>query len=186
MSSNPKLSGRKCSRITARSAIAITRQLVGPVSGRSPVRVLTGGGHRFRAYLSSSGSLNLQWSILSSTTGRRAGSPKMVSLNPGWDRFPRDPHDPSACFPPGEEPLDLLLLAPKPLLPVFREPLDPAKKPLRRKIGLVDHFNCARPHNGIGQTIPEGIRPQPGWPRQERLTTVPLLNALHHDYRRDV
>jgi len=52
----PKLSSRRFSQITGESAIAVTWQLEGPVSGRSPVRVLTGGGHRFRAYLSSSGS----------------------------------------------------------------------------------------------------------------------------------
>jgi transposase InsO family protein len=48
----------------------------------------------------------------------------------------------------------------------------------------VEYFNRARPHQGIGQRIPEGTLPQPAWPRQGRLITVPVLNGLHHDYRR--
>jgi transposase InsO family protein len=48
----------------------------------------------------------------------------------------------------------------------------------------VEYFNRARPHQGIGQKIPEGIGPQPAWPRRGRLITVPVLNGLHHDYRR--
>ena len=50
----------------------------------------------------------------------------------------------------------------------------------------VEYFNRARPHQGIGQRIPEGIGPQPAWPRRGRLITVPVLNGLHHDYRRAV
>ena len=48
----------------------------------------------------------------------------------------------------------------------------------------VEYFNRARPHQGIGQKIPEGIGPQPARPRRGRLFTVPVLNGLHHDYRR--
>ena len=51
---------------------------------------------------------------------------------------------------------------------------------------FVEYFNRARPHQGIEQRIPEGVVPQPAWPRQERLITVPVLNGLHHDYRRAV
>ena len=50
----------------------------------------------------------------------------------------------------------------------------------------VEYFNRARPHQGIGQRIPEGIVPQPGCLRRGRLITVPVLNGLHHDYRYDV
>jgi len=48
----------------------------------------------------------------------------------------------------------------------------------------VEYFNRARPHQGIAQRIPEGIVPQPAWPRRGRLIAVPVLNGLHHDYRR--
>jgi transposase InsO family protein len=48
----------------------------------------------------------------------------------------------------------------------------------------VEYFNRARPHQGIGQRIPGGILPQPAWPRRGRLIAVPVLNGLHHDYRR--
>ena len=48
----------------------------------------------------------------------------------------------------------------------------------------VEYFNRARPHQGIGQRIPEGIAPQPAWLRRGSLVTVPVLNGLHHDDRR--
>jgi len=48
----------------------------------------------------------------------------------------------------------------------------------------VEYFNRARPHQGIGQRIPEGTLPQPAWPRRGRLIAIPVLNGLHHDYRR--
>ena|GEM_PF-1613115 len=48
----------------------------------------------------------------------------------------------------------------------------------------VGYFNPAEPHQGIGHKIPEGIGPQPARPRRGRLFTVPVLNGLHHDYRR--
>jgi hypothetical protein len=48
----------------------------------------------------------------------------------------------------------------------------------------VGYFNRARPHQGIGQGIPERIVPPPAWPRRERLIAVPVLNRLHHAYRR--
>ena len=48
----------------------------------------------------------------------------------------------------------------------------------------VEYFNRAKPHQGIGQRIPEGIVPQSAWPRRGKLIAVPVLNGLHHDYRR--
>ena len=50
----------------------------------------------------------------------------------------------------------------------------------------VDYFNRARPHQGIGQRIPGGTVSLPAWPRRGRLIAVPVLNGLHHDYRRAV
>jgi len=50
----------------------------------------------------------------------------------------------------------------------------------------VEYFNRARPHQGIGQRIPGGTVPLPAWPKRGRLITVPVLNGLHHDYRRAV
>ena len=58
---------------------------------------------------------------------------------------------------------------------------------LYRIIGeYVDYFNCARPHQGIGQRIPD--------PREDdqnrvgasggRIVGHPVLGGLHHDYRR--
>jgi putative transposase len=58
---------------------------------------------------------------------------------------------------------------------------------LQRTIGeYVDYFNCARPHQGIGQRIPD--------PREEdeigfgesrtRIVGRTVLGGLHHDYRR--
>jgi putative transposase len=48
----------------------------------------------------------------------------------------------------------------------------------------VEYFNRARPHQGIGQRIPAGIGSQPACPMRGRLIAVPVLNGLHHDYRR--
>jgi transposase InsO family protein len=44
------------------------------------------------------------------------------------------------------------------------------------------YFNRARPHQGIGQRIPDvGERTPP--PRTGEVVSVPLLGGLHHDYR---
>ncbi len=45
------------------------------------------------------------------------------------------------------------------------------------------YFNRARPHQGIGQQIPEA---SPGVPANQgngKIITFPVLNGLHHDYR---
>ncbi len=54
----------------------------------------------------------------------------------------------------------------------------------------VQYYNSARPHQGIGQAIPEvaGSSMQetpPGYYESEgRITSFPVLGGLHHDYRR--
>ncbi len=48
----------------------------------------------------------------------------------------------------------------------------------------VAYFNRARPHQGLGQKIPEGAR---GWASERKLGKIisfPVLGGLHHDYRR--
>ena len=56
----------------------------------------------------------------------------------------------------------------------------------------VQYYNCARPHQGISQTIPHGAAPpvsvQEAPPGDDRLggkvISVPVLGGLHYDYRR--
>lgn len=57
-----------------------------------------------------------------------------------------------------------------------------------------EYHNCARPHQGIGQRIPEAARSPvqeappvaDGADRAERrVISLPVLGGLHHDYRRD-
>jgi hypothetical protein len=47
-----------------------------------------------------------------------------------------------------------------------------------------EYFNRARPHQGIDRQIPG----QRGTPREEKregkIISFPVLNGLHHDYRR--
>ncbi len=48
----------------------------------------------------------------------------------------------------------------------------------------VAYFNQARPHQGIGQTMPAATRPvSPSGPSTP-LVSAPVLGGLHHDYRR--
>jgi transposase InsO family protein len=47
----------------------------------------------------------------------------------------------------------------------------------------VGYFNRARPHQGIGQRIPEAQSP-PREARAGKVIAFPVLNGLHHDYRR--
>ena len=46
----------------------------------------------------------------------------------------------------------------------------------------VEYFNGARPHQGIGQQIPEGA-PASEKEKKGKLIAFPVLNGLHHDYR---
>jgi putative transposase len=46
----------------------------------------------------------------------------------------------------------------------------------------VGYFNGARPHQGLGQCIP--ARPTASANQAGRVIAIPLLNGLHHDYRR--
>ena len=48
----------------------------------------------------------------------------------------------------------------------------------------VAYFNRARPHQGVGQKIPEASRSESPPLRKGRITAFPVLNGLHHDYRR--
>ena len=43
------------------------------------------------------------------------------------------------------------------------------------------YFNEARPHQGIGQRVPAGIRHHD---RSKPIVTIPPLGGLHVDYRR--
>ncbi len=46
----------------------------------------------------------------------------------------------------------------------------------------VVYFNRARPHQGIGQRIPEAQSP-PEELKAGQVVAFPVLNGLHHDYR---
>jgi transposase InsO family protein len=45
---------------------------------------------------------------------------------------------------------------------------------------FVRYFNGARPHQGIGQKIPEPANDN----GEGKITAIPVLGGLHHDYRR--
>lgn len=45
----------------------------------------------------------------------------------------------------------------------------------------VNYFNAARPHQGIQQKIPDD---PPDNPTEGDIVSYPVLNGLHHDYRR--
>jgi transposase InsO family protein len=46
----------------------------------------------------------------------------------------------------------------------------------------VEYFNHARPHQGIVQEIPQRmVEEEPG---RGKIIAFPVLNGLHHDYRR--
>ena len=48
----------------------------------------------------------------------------------------------------------------------------------------VRHFNGGRPHQGIGQRIPnQRLRPDHAGP-SGRIVALPVLGGLHHDYQR--
>jgi transposase InsO family protein len=47
------------------------------------------------------------------------------------------------------------------------------------------YFNQARPHQGLGQRIPDPpMLPVPPPNQQNKLCAVPLMGGLHHDYQR--
>ncbi len=48
----------------------------------------------------------------------------------------------------------------------------------------VAYFNRARPHQGLGQRIPEGPGEVENEGRSGRIVSFPVLSGLHHDYRR--
>lgn len=48
----------------------------------------------------------------------------------------------------------------------------------------VTFFNAARPHQGIQQMIPEKFESPGEEPRKGKIIAFPVLNGLHHDYRR--
>jgi transposase InsO family protein len=47
----------------------------------------------------------------------------------------------------------------------------------------VEYFNRARPHQGIGQKIPDGAPAAPDGGKKGKIIASPILNGLHHDYR---
>ena len=47
----------------------------------------------------------------------------------------------------------------------------------------VTYFNRARPHQGIDQTIPQGMTLEVRGPRDGTIVSIPVLGGLHHDYR---
>ena len=48
----------------------------------------------------------------------------------------------------------------------------------------VTFFNARRPHQGIDQQIPEQLGSSRESPREGKIVSFPVLNGLHHDYRR--
>ena len=51
----------------------------------------------------------------------------------------------------------------------------------------IGYYNHSRPHQGIGQQIPEGLAEDHPWPRGEpggKVTSTPILDGLHHSYAR--
>jgi putative transposase len=48
----------------------------------------------------------------------------------------------------------------------------------------VQYFNRARPHRGIQQRIPNGTASVTEVQRKGKIIAFPVLNGLHHDYRR--
>jgi putative transposase len=49
---------------------------------------------------------------------------------------------------------------------------------------FVSYFNEARPHQGITQRIPAPRASPPGEPNAGKVIVFPVLNGLHHHYRR--
>ncbi len=47
----------------------------------------------------------------------------------------------------------------------------------------VEYFSHVRPHQGLGQQIPEGMR-RASERKSGKIVAFPVLNGLHYDYRR--
>jgi hypothetical protein len=60
------------------------------------------------------------------------------------------------------------------------------EKQLHRLLkAYVVYFNQARPHQGLGQRIPDPLLPFAPLPNDpNKVIAVPVLGGLHHDYRR--
>jgi hypothetical protein len=60
------------------------------------------------------------------------------------------------------------------------------EKQLQRVLnGYVAYFNRARPHQGIGQQIPDFSGSSRAAPQKgSKVVAVPILAGLHHDYRK--
>ncbi len=48
----------------------------------------------------------------------------------------------------------------------------------------VQFFNATRPHQGVEQQIPGGFGIREEAKREGKIISFPVLNGLHHDYRR--
>jgi hypothetical protein len=48
----------------------------------------------------------------------------------------------------------------------------------------VDYFNGSRPHQGIGQNVPGRSPLDSMQPTIGKIISFPVLNGLHHEYRR--
>lgn len=48
----------------------------------------------------------------------------------------------------------------------------------------VGFFNGARPHQGLGQRVPAHMGTTGEEKRERKIISFPILNGLHHDYRR--
>ncbi|MBL7163945.1 MAG: transposase, partial [Anaerolineales bacterium] len=51
----------------------------------------------------------------------------------------------------------------------------------------IEYYNCSRPHQGIGQQIPECFAKGDPWPVSQpaaggKITSTPILGGLHHRY----
>ena len=48
----------------------------------------------------------------------------------------------------------------------------------------VKYYNRSRPHQGIGQHIPDRPPPDADQPKGGKILCLPVLNGLHHECRR--
>ncbi|MDP9375267.1 MAG: transposase [Chloroflexota bacterium] len=45
------------------------------------------------------------------------------------------------------------------------------------------YFNQARPHQGVGQRVPQPVATVPSAERGGTVVAIPVLNGLHHNYQ---